>query len=76
MTRSAIDRVVLAVSAEYTVVDVTDVPGAAVGDVVTIIGEDGGKRIAVEDVARQLDAPSAAYWMVGLRNVPFRYEAG
>ena len=67
---------VLAVSAEYTVVDVTDVPGAAVGDVVTIIGEDGGKRIAVEDVARQLDAPSAAYWMVGLRNVPFRYEAG
>jgi alanine racemase len=64
---------VLAVSAEYTVVDVTDVPGAVVGDVVTIVGEAGGNAIAVEDVADQLGAPSAAYWMVGLRNVPFRY---
>jgi alanine racemase len=65
---------VLSVSAEYTVVDVTAVPDVAVGDVVTIIGDDGGETIAVEDVARQLGAPSAAYWMVGLRNVPFRYE--
>ena len=65
---------VLGVSAEYTVVDVTAVPDAAVGDVVTVVGEDGGETIAVEDVARQLGAPSAAYWMVGLRNVPFRYE--
>jgi hypothetical protein len=53
---------------------VTGVPGAAVGDVVTIVGEAGGTTIAVEDVAEQLGAPSAAYWMVGLRNVPFRYE--
>jgi alanine racemase len=66
---------VLAVSAEYTVIDVTDVADVAVGDTVTIIGEDDGASIAVEDVARQLGAPSAAYWMVGLRNVPFRYEA-
>jgi alanine racemase len=65
---------VLAVSAEYTVIDVTEVPDVAVGDVVTVVGEDGGETIAVEDVARQLGAPSAAYWMVGLRNVPFRYE--
>jgi alanine racemase len=65
---------VLSVSAEYTVIDVTAVADAAVGDVVTMIGEDAGETIAVEDVARQLGAPSAAYWMVGLRNVPFRYE--
>ncbi len=65
---------VLSVSAEYTVLDVTGVPGAAVGDTVTVIGEDGGEQIAVEDVAARLGAPSAAYWMVGLRNVPFRYE--
>ena len=65
---------VLGVSAEYTVVDVTGVPGAAVGDEVTVIGEDGDESIAVEDVADQLGAPSAAYWMVGLRNVPFRYD--
>jgi alanine racemase len=67
---------VLAVSAEYTVVDISVVSDAAVGDTVTIVGEDGGNSIAVEDVARQQGAPSAAYWMVGLRNVPLRYEAG
>ncbi len=67
---------VLGVSAEYTVLDLTGVVDAAVGDTVTIVGEDGGETIAVEDVAEQLGAPSAAYWMIGLRNVPYRYEAG
>ena len=66
---------VLSVSAEYTVVDLGDVPGAAVGDVVTIVGRDGDEEIAVETVARQLRAPSAAYWMVGLKSVPYRYSS-
>ncbi len=48
---------VLSVSAEYTVLDVTAVPDAAVGDVVTVIGEDGSESIAVEDVARQPGRP-------------------
>ena len=64
---------VLSVSAEYTVVDLTGVPGAAVGDVVTVIGRDGDEEIAVETVAEQLGAPSAAYWMVGLKSIPYRY---
>lgn len=64
---------VLSVSAEYTVVDLTDVPGAAVGDIVTVIGRDGDDEIAVETVAEQLGAPSAAYWMVGLKSIPYRY---
>ena len=64
---------VLSVSAEYTVVDLSDVPGAEVGDVVTVVGRDGDEEIAVEAVARQLRAPSAAYWMVGLKSVPYRY---
>ena len=64
---------VIAVSAEYTVVDLTGVDDATVGDTVTVIGDDGNRTIAVEDVAMQLGAPSAAYWQVGLRNVPFRY---
>ncbi len=64
---------VLSVSAEYTVVDLTDVPGASVGDVVTVIGRDGDDEITVETVAEQLGAPSAAYWMVGLKSVPYRY---
>lgn len=64
---------VLSVSAEYTVVDLIDVPGAAVGDIVTVIGRDGDDEIAVETVAEQLGAPSAAYWMVGLKSIPYRY---
>jgi hypothetical protein len=42
-----------------------------VGDEVTIIGTDGPDAIAVEDVALWQGAPSAAYWQVALRNVPF-----
>ncbi len=34
------------------VVDVTHVPGVAAGDTVTLIGQDGSERIAIEDVAR------------------------
>lgn len=64
---------VLSVSAEYTIIDLTEVPGAAVGDVVTIVGRDGPHEIAVETVADQIGAPSAAYWMVGLKSVPHRY---
>ena len=64
---------VLGVSAEYTVIDVSAVPGAGAGDTVTIIGEDEGDAITVESLAEQLGAPSAAYWMVGLRDVPMRY---
>jgi alanine racemase len=66
---------VLGVSAEYTVIDLSTAPGAAVGDVVTVIGEDGGDVIAVESLAEQVGAPSAAYWMLGLRAVPMRYAA-
>jgi alanine racemase len=65
---------VLSVSAEYTVVDLSDVPGASVGELVTVIGRDSDEEIAVETVAQQLGAPSAAYWMVGLKNVPYRYS--
>ena len=65
---------VLAVSAEYTVIDLSGIAGAELGDVVTIVGGDGKLAIAVEDVAMQLSAPSAAYWMVGLKSVPMRYR--
>jgi alanine racemase len=65
---------VLSVSAEYTVVDLSDVPSSAVGDLVTVIGRDGDEEIAVETVAQQLGAPSAAYWMVGLKSIPFCYS--
>ena len=47
----------------------------AVGDTVTVIGTDGDEHIAVEDVAAHVGAPSAAYWMVGLKNVPYQYRS-
>jgi alanine racemase len=40
-----------AVSMDAITLDVTDVPGVAVGDVATLIGEDGDERIAAEEVA-------------------------
>jgi alanine racemase len=66
---------VLGVSAEYSVIDVSAVPGVAVGDTVTVIGSDGDDAITVETLAEQLGAPSAAYWMIGVHDVPMRYRA-
>ncbi len=67
---------VMGVSAEYTVIDVTALPDPQVGEVVTIVGFDGEAELAVEDVAVHLGAPSAAYWLTGLKRVPYRYVGG
>jgi alanine racemase len=40
-----------AVSMDAITVDVSEVPGVQVGDLVTVIGEDQGERITAEDVA-------------------------
>lgn len=42
------------ISMDLSMVDVTDVPPAALGDVVTIYGRDAGDAIEVSDVAREL----------------------
>ena len=41
-----------AVSMDYATLDISDVPGARVGDRVTLIGSQGEERIRVEQVAR------------------------
>ncbi len=43
------------VSMDYTTVDVTDVPGAEVGDVVTVIGADQDEAISVAELASLAD---------------------
>jgi alanine racemase len=63
---------ILSVTAEYTVIDVTAVPDAGIGDVATVIGRDGDDEITLDDVVRQQDAPGAGYWMMGLRKLPLR----
>jgi alanine racemase len=42
------------ISMDWTIADVTDIPGAKPGDVVTIIGSDGNHNIAADDIARLL----------------------
>jgi alanine racemase len=63
---------VLSVTAEYTVVDVSNLPDVAVGDVATIIGDDGEHSIALTDVA-SARGRSPGYWMMGVRRVPLTY---
>jgi len=43
-----------AISMDLTALDVTDVPQAALGDVVTLYGRDGEDDIVVSDVAREI----------------------
>jgi alanine racemase len=59
-------RFVGRISMDMTVVDITAVPDAAVGDVVTLIGADRGAAISVDDVAAQAETISYEI-LTGLR---------
>lgn len=43
------------VTMDYTMVDVTDIPGVDLGDVATLVGRDGDREIRFTDLARTLD---------------------
>ena len=43
------------ISMDYTTIDVGEIPGVKVGDVVTLIGADGCESIGVEEVARHAE---------------------
>ena len=51
-------RVVGRVSMDMITIDVTDIPGARVGDVVTIIGTDGEGSISAEEIGYLTDTSS------------------
>jgi alanine racemase len=59
-------RFVGRISMDMTVVDITAVPDAAIGDVVTLIGADRGAAISVDDVAAQAETISYEI-LTGLR---------
>jgi alanine racemase len=42
------------ISMDLTMLDVTDIPEAAIGDIVTVYGRDGNNVIVVSDVAREI----------------------
>jgi alanine racemase len=52
LVRSCFAPVVGRVSMDLTIIDVTDVPGVAEDDPVTLIGADGEQRITAEEFAR------------------------
>jgi alanine racemase len=61
------------ISMDLTTLDVTDVPGAKVGDVVTIYGQDGAARIDVSDVAREIGTVTSDLLCALGRRVPKFY---
>jgi alanine racemase len=46
------------VSMDMTNIDVTDIPGVAIGDEVVLLGSQGGETITVEEIAKKLDTIS------------------
>lgn len=61
------------VSMDWVTVDVTDVPGAAEGDVVTVLGGDGEAAITAEDIAKTIDTISYEVTCGIARRVPRIY---
>lgn len=61
------------VSMDWTTIDVTDVPGASVGDDVTIIGESGDELIRAEDLAGIAETISYEITCGISQRVPRRY---
>jgi alanine racemase len=61
------------ISMDLTMLDVTDVPEAALGDVVTIYGKDGKAAIKVSDVAREIGTVTSDLLCALGRRVPKFY---
>jgi alanine racemase len=61
------------ISMDLTTLDVTDVPSAKIGDVVTIYGQDGAARIDVSDVAREIGTVTSDLLCALGRRVPKFY---
>lgn len=72
VVRAQYAPVVGRVSMDLTMVDVTDVAGVSVGDVVTLLGTDGELSVAAEDLART--AGTISYEITcGVKRMPLRH---
>jgi alanine racemase len=58
---------------DLTALDVTSVPDAALGDVVTIYGKDGRSQIVVSEVAREINTVTSELLCALGRRVPRYY---
>jgi alanine racemase len=61
------------ISMDLTMLDVTEVPGVTLGDVVTIYGKDGQAAIEVSDVAREIGTVTSDLLCALGRRVPKYY---
>jgi alanine racemase len=61
------------ISMDLTTLDVTDVPNAVLGDIVTIYGRDGDAQIQVSDVAREIGTVTSDLLCALGRRVPRHY---
>ncbi|MDR3721903.1 MAG: alanine racemase [Candidatus Acidoferrales bacterium] len=62
-----------AISMDLTTLDVTSVPDAALGDIVTLYGRDGGAEIKVSDVAAEIGTVTSDLLCALGRRVPRYY---
>jgi alanine racemase len=60
-------------SLHYTMLDLTDVPGAAVGDEVLVAGTDGDEHIGVADLAQWQKANALEVLTSFVRHAPYRF---
>ncbi len=61
------------ISMDLTMLDVTEIPNATVGDIVTIYGKDGAARMDVSDVAREIGTVTSDLLCALGRRVPKFY---
>ena len=61
---------------DQMMVDVTHIPGAAVGDQVTLVGSDGGETITMEEISAQADSFNYEFVCGISRRVPRQYVQG
>jgi alanine racemase len=61
------------ISMDLTTLDVTDVPDAQLGDLITIYGKDGNKDIQVSDVAREIGTVTSDLLCALGRRIPRFY---
>ncbi|CAG4894503.1 Alanine racemase [Paraburkholderia gardini] len=64
---------IISVTLEYTVVDLSGHPDVSPGDMATIVGEDGGANLSIQDAVRA-QGSSPLDFSIGLRDLDFRYH--
>jgi alanine racemase len=66
---------ILSITLEYTVIDLSGHPKTAVGDIVTLLGNDGEAQLELDEVAKHQNC-SPLDFCIGIRGLPVLYNEG